>query len=98
MANRLSAPLTEDVARKARRAKGSPSDYHPTTFRSRHSDFVAREQASGRRARGDRQEFEPEHHGIPSGDVARSRYEDASGISSSLYSGGPAFSAPRALL
>src|SRR5437763_3519931 len=28
----LSAPLTEDVARKARRAEGSPSDYDPYIF------------------------------------------------------------------
>src|SRR5690242_8937471 len=28
----LSAPLTGDVARKARRAEGSPSDYDPSTF------------------------------------------------------------------
>src|SRR2546421_11070339 len=30
----LSAPLTEDVARKARRAEGSPSDYDPSIFPS----------------------------------------------------------------
>src|SRR5436189_707412 len=30
----LSAPLTEDVARKARRAEGSASDYDPNTFPS----------------------------------------------------------------
>src|SRR2546421_9822446 len=62
MADRLSAPLTEDVARKARRAKAHRAISTLPHFRSPHSDFVAREHASGRRAQGDRQGFEPEHH------------------------------------
>jgi len=83
MADRLSAPLTEDVARKARRAKAHRAITTLPHFRSPHSDFVAREHASGRRARGDRQEFEPEHHRQPERRRRRSRYEDATGISSS---------------
>jgi len=55
MADRLSAPLTEDVARKARRAKAHRAITTLPHFQPPHSDFVAREHASGRRARGDRQ-------------------------------------------
>src|SRR5437763_5945247 len=86
MADRLSAPLTEDVARKARRAKAHRAITTLPHFRASHSDFVARELASGRRARGDRQGFEPEHHRQPERRPRPSRYEDATGISSSSRS------------
>src|ERR1041384_2360710 len=46
----LSAPLTEDVARKARRAKGSGGDYDPSSFPIAHSDFVIVEPGSRRAA------------------------------------------------
>src|SRR2546423_10991676 len=46
----LSAPLTGDVARKARRAEGSPSDWDPSTFPIAHLDPVVVEPGSRRAA------------------------------------------------
>src|SRR3954447_5925510 len=44
----LSAPLADDVARKARRAEGLSSDYDRITFPNAHSDFALGELASER--------------------------------------------------
>src|SRR5437763_13789627 len=84
MADRLSAPLTEDVARKARRAKGSPSDYptyHISDRPTRISWPVKTRAGAEREATV--KNSNPSTTRQPERRRRRSRYEDATGISSS---------------